>query len=143
MYKRYASSEEFLALNKETMDMILRGSSLLKSSSSMGALGMPLQEAESLSYQFLNLMNKCTDLLFGLSSSVLNAKASSKKSEAICFIESDGRVKDKEFKAISDETYLKFLKNYNDLDDIKSYLVQKHGDFEKNHYYYKNLSSRD
>jgi len=143
MYKRYASSEEFLAVNKEKMDLVIQGASLLKSPSTMGASGMPLQEAEMLSYKFLDLMNKCTDLLFGISSSALNAKSARNKAEALCYLESDGRVKDKEFKASTDESYLKFSKNYNDLDDIKTYLTYKREDFEKNHYYYKNIANRD
>jgi hypothetical protein len=139
MMKRYESAEEFTAVNEELFSRVQAGASMLKSPSQLSQTGMPLQEAERLSYLFLDLLNVCTNLQFGLSSSALNAKASLKKCEAIGYREADGRVKDKEFAAVSSDSYMEFTKNFNDLSDINEYLKQKRENFEKAHFYYKNL----
>lgn len=143
MMKRYESAEEFMAINKAEFERVQAGAQMLKSPQLMGQGGMPLQEAERLSYVFLDLVNVCTNLSFGLSASALNAKAARNKAEAIGFREADGRVKDKEFAAVSSEEYLKQSQNYNDLTDISDYLKQKRENFEKSHFYYKHLMGRD
>ncbi len=143
--KRYSNAEEFMAVNNENFTKVTSGATLLKQSRDLGTGfgGGPIEEAERLSYVFLDLVNKCTDLMFGLSSSALNAKSGYKKAEAIGFREADGRVKDKEFAAVSGDIYMNHVKNYNDLTDIKDYLQMKRDDFEKSHYYYKQMMGRD
>lgn len=143
--KRYANIEEFRAINNDALQKVQEGAGQLRQSSELGqGFGSgPLEEAEKLSYVFLSLINTCTDLMFGLSSSALNAKTNYKKAEAVGFRTADGRVKDKEFAAVSTNEYVNYVKNYNDLTDLKEYLVMKREDFDKAHYYYKQMLRRD
>lgn len=139
MMRRYENADEFMSINGQVFNDIQAASQGLSSPTKLGATGMPLQEAERLAYVFLDLVNKCTDLMFGLSASAANAKSQYKKSEAIGFREADGRVKDKEFAAVSSDEYMRWQRNHNDLDDVYNYLKLKREDFEKAHFYYKHL----
>lgn len=143
MLKRYESAEEYMTLNQVDFERVQYGAKMLKNPSQLSQSGMPIQEAERLSYVFLDLMNVASDLMFGLSASAANEKSAYKKAEAIGFREADGRVKDKEYAAVSNDNYLKHIRNHNDLTDIYDYLKQKHSDFEKNHFYYKHMMGRE
>ena len=125
------------------MEEVKRASSQLQGYSELGQSGMPLAEAERLSYRYLYLMNITTDLLLGVSSSVGNAKANRNKTEALQFRAADGKVKDREHAAASSDEYIEAARNYNDLNDLYEYLKQKHDDFEKNHWYYKHIGANN
>jgi len=139
MMRKYDNADEFMSLNSEKFGNIQIAGQALSSPSKLSTTGMPLQESERLSYVFLDLVNQCTDLLFGLSASAAIAKSKYKKEEAIAYRVADGRVKDKEFTAVSGDEYMKWLQNHADLSDIHAYLSMKHADFEKAHFYYKQL----
>ena len=141
--KKYYNKAEFLSVNEENFNYVKGGASLLKRPEQMGLGGIPLMEAEQLSYTFLDLINKCTDLMLGLSASAADAKSRYKKCHAQAFYQADGRVKDKEFAADMDENYQTQIQNYNDLNDIFEYLKMKREDFDKSHYYYKQMLKRD
>lgn len=141
--KRYRTVQEFIALNNSRLEEVKRASSDLRGTDQIGVSGMPLAEAERLSYRFLYLMNICTDLLFGVSASVGNAKANRNKIEALQFRSSDGKVKDREHAALSSEEFIEAARNYNDLNDLYDYLKMKHDDFEKNHWYYKHIGNNN
>lgn len=141
--KSYLNKEEFMSVNEQNYKFVLEGASLLKRPEQMGLGGLPLAEAEQLSYTFLDLINKATDLMLGLAASAARAKSRYKKCHASAFYRADGRVKDKEFAADMDENYQREHGNYDDLDDLFNWLKMKREDFEKAHYYYKQMLKRD
>jgi len=141
--KKYFNKEEFLAVNNENFSYVRSGASLLKRPEQMGMGGIPFAEAEQLSYTFLDLINKCSDLMLGLAASAADAKSRYKKAHALAFYRADGRVKDKEFAADMDDTYQREHTNHNDLSDLFEYLKMKREDFDKSHYYYKQMLKRD
>ena len=141
--KKYLNKEEFLSVNGENFTYVQQGASLLKRPEQLGMGGIPYAEAEQLSYTFLDLINKCSDLMLGLAASAASAKSRYKKAHASAFYRADGRVKDKEFAADMDDAYQREHDNHDDLDDLFNYLKMKREDFDKAHYYYKQMLKRD
>lgn len=141
--KKYLNKDEFLAVNGENFNYIKEGASLLKRPEQMGMGGLPFAEAEQLSYTFLDLINKATDLMLGLGASAADAKSRYKKAYARAFYDADGRVKDKEQAADMNSQYQIETTNHNDLNDIFDWLKMKREDFDKCHYYYKQMLKRD
>ena len=141
--KKYLNKDEFLSVNKEVFEYVTSGSSLLKRPEQMGLGGIPYAEAEQLSYVFLDLINKSSDLMLGLAASAADAKSRYKRAYAVAFYRADGRVKDKELAGDMDADFQRETTNHNDLDDVFNYLKMKREDFDKAHYYYKQMLKKD
>lgn len=140
--RKYKSYEEFYSANQARFDAVQKAAALLKSPTQLGndsAMGLAMAEAETLSHFFLSVANSTTDLLFGVSASVLDAEASVSSTEGVLYGQKSGGATDRNRAVASDTVYLSMVQNFNDLKDLKSYLERKHEDMMSNHYYYKGL----
>ena len=81
--RRYISSDGFYSQNTTDFESVVQAKTKLLSLSQLGETGMALSTAEGLCFDFLNLRNKCADLLFGLSASVSDSKVRYKEIEGI------------------------------------------------------------
>jgi hypothetical protein len=139
--KKYSSYTEFQQQNDVHLQQVVNAKTKLKSVSDLAMTGQALTESESLAFEFLNLSQICTDLMFGLSSSVLDAKAEYKRVEGIFFRENTKSAADKAKLVQADDQYVKANQTFNDLTDLLEYLQGKKKDFETAHYYYRAMNS--
>lgn len=138
---KYSSYGDFQEKNNANLCLILQAKVKLKSVSELAMGGQALTDSESLAFEFLNLSHICTDLMFGLSSSVLDAKAESKNVEGVFFRESPKSAADKAKLVQCEDAYIKATHIFNDLTDLLEYLQNKKKDCESAHYYYKGLAN--
>lgn len=140
---RYTSFQDFSSRNKKNFDQVVAAKTKLKSISELSMTGQALSESESLAFDFLNLKNIVTDLMFGLSASVLDSKARIKEVEGTIFRELDGQSAAAREKIIQcDSRYVQAHQTYNDLIDLSQYLENKAKDFESSYYYYRGLANK-
>lgn len=135
--KKYKTYLEFESLNSEKLNMIQQSVRMLKSPDKMGEEGFILPEAEKLEHLFLTMVNTCSDILFGLSASVLDAQANVNSTEGLLYSKMEGGATDRNRKVACDSVYLEVVKHFNDLTDLKKYLEHKREDFMSNHYFYR------
>ncbi len=137
---RYDSFDQFFRMNKENFQKVQQAKALLKSPQEMGMTGNALAEAERLAYEFLNLKCIVSDLLFGVGASVLDAKHKVKVNTAIAYRNTEGPQGDKKILIEQDALVVQANEAFNDLEDLKEYLLKKMEDFSASHYYYKNIA---
>jgi hypothetical protein len=140
---RYTSYQDFSNKNIKNLEQVIKAKTKLKSIGELSVGGQALSDAETLAFDFLNLKNIVTDLMFGLSASVLDAKAKIKEVEGTIFRELDGQsaaAREKQIQA--DARYVQAHQTYNDLFDLQTYLENKAKDFETTYYYYRGLSNK-
>jgi hypothetical protein len=140
--RKYGTYNDFFQANKDQFETLQKAAAMLKSPDKLGAdpsLGMAMAEAEKLSHFFLACANRATDLLFGVSASVLDAQAYVNSVEGTIYGQKTGGATDRNRAVASDTIYLQSVQNYNDLVDLKKYLEFKRDDFYANHHYYKHL----
>ena len=139
---RYTSFQDFSSRNDKNFSLVVAAKTKLKSMSDLGLTGNALGDAESLSFDFLKLKNITTDLMFGLSASVLDAKARIKETEGLCFRDITApSAAAKEKLTQCDPRYVAAHQTYNDLFDLQEYLQNKAKDFENSYYYYRGLAN--
>jgi hypothetical protein len=138
--RKYKTYSEFEELNKHQFGGVRLAVTQLKSPDKLGADGLALAETEKLSHFFLNAANVCTDLMFGISASCLDAQANVNSTEGLIYGQKVGGATDRNRAVACDPVYLQSVKDYNDLQDLKKYLEMKRDDFMANHYYYKGLA---
>lgn len=141
--KRYSSFEDFKSNNETNLDLVIQARSKLKSLSELAMTGRALDEAEALAYEYLNLDSLVTDLMFGLSASVLDAKANVKKLEGIFFRVSSKSAADKAKLVQEDPDYLAATQFFNELTDLQEFLLNKKKDFEKAYYHYRGIANKN
>lgn len=112
----------------------------LKSPQELGMSGDAIIESEKLAYHYLNLRNLVSDLLFGLSASVLDAKHDIKSQRALAYRDLTGAQGERNTMADADSKVIKANQKFNDLNDLMEYLRNKYDDFEKDHFYYKQIA---
>jgi hypothetical protein len=141
---RYKDSAEFQNAHEKKFESILSATTKLKSSSQISESGFALVETERLTYEFLNLSAVCSDLLFGLSASVLDAKAKMKQIEGMFFRDLTVKTSaiDKAKLVHCLPQYIEADKNYNDLTDLADYILMKKKDFDSAHYHYRELNNK-
>lgn len=141
---RYKNSAEFQSQNEERFKLILSASSKLKSISQVSESGFALTESERLTFEFLNLSTLCSDLLFGLSASVLDAKEKIKQIEGMFFRDLTVKTSavDKSKLVHCLPSYMEADKDYNDLTDLFDYISMKKKDFESAYYYYRDMNNK-
>jgi len=138
---RYGSFDQFFRLNMENFQRVQAARTKLISPAELGMTGSATIEAEKLSYLFLNLLSTTSDLMFGLSASVLDAKHDIKTQTAIAYREMGKKPQgEKKIEVEADIRVVTANQKYNDLLDLKEYLSNKYSNFETTHYYYKNLA---
>ncbi len=138
---RYKSFDQFFRLNKENFQRVQAARKDMRSPAELAMTGSATIEAEKFSYQFLNLKQTTSDLMFGLGASVLDAKHDIKTQTAVAYRELAGKPQgEKKIEVEAQEKVVAANKTYNDLNDLKEYLMNKYSDFESTHYYYKNLA---
>lgn len=142
--KRYVSSEDFYNKNQNDFEAVVQAKAKLMSSSELSQTGMALTVAEGLCFDFLNLKNKVSDLMFGLSASVSDAKVEYKRIEGMYFRDSGVKTSaaDKTKLVQAFPEYVEAHKNFNDLEDLLDFLKMKHADFEGAYYYYRDVVSK-
>lgn len=140
---RYSSYEDFKTRNEKNFSLVFVARTKLKSNSDMGIGGQALTEAEGLSFEFLNLSSLVTDLMFGLSASVLDAKAKLKEIEGIFFRENTKSAADKAKLIAAEPNYIAATQNFNDLTDLQEFLLNKKKDFEAAYYHYRGISNKN
>lgn len=139
---RYSSYEDFSSRNSKNLELVIKSKSKLMSISDLSITGHSIGRAEDLAYEFLNLSNVITDLLFGLSASVLDAKTKLKEVEGIIFRDLGKMSAADKTKLIqADERYVKANQTFNDLTDLQEYLNNKKKDAETSYYYYRAIAS--
>lgn len=139
---RYSSYEDFKSKNETNLDLVIQARFKLKSMSELAMTGSALTEAETLAFEFLNLGSIVTDLMFGLSASVLDAKANLKKMEGIFFRVSSKSAADKAKLVCEDPDYLAANQIFNDLTDLQEFLLNKKKDFETAYYHYRGIANK-
>ena len=140
---KYNNFPDFQLKNKSKFDEVSSSILKLKSMSELAQTGSALTEAEKLTFDFLNLSSICTDLLFGLSGSVLHAKSKRNEEEGLFFRNSDVKsAADKAKLVLAEPAYLLANANHNDLNDLFEYLQMKKKDFDAAYYYYRDISTR-
>ena len=139
---RYSSYQDFRDKNAANLDLVIQARSKLKSMTELAMSGQALAEADALAYEYLNLDALVTDLLFGLSASVLDAKANVKKLEGIFFRVSSKSAADKAKLVQEDPDYLAATQFFNELTDLEDYLRNKKKDFEKAYYHYRGIANK-
>lgn len=137
---RYESFNQFFRLNKEDFQRVHSARKQMKSLAELGVTGNALIESEKLAYQYLNLKNLVSDLLFGIAASVLDAKHDIKNQKALSYRDLKGAQGERNILLESDKRVVSANEKYNDLLDLELYLKNKYADFESCHYYYKQLS---
>lgn len=137
---RYESFDQFFRVNSESFKQVQSAKTQLKSPQQLGMSGNAIIESEKLAFHFLNLENLVSDLLFALGASVLDAKHDIKNQMGLAYRDLSGSATERSKLIESDERVIKAHNKYNDLHDLEDYLKNKYSDFEKNHYYYKQLS---
>lgn len=137
---RYESFDQFFRLNQDNFKRVQIARKELKSPQELGMMGDMIMQAEKLTYHYINLRSLVSDLLFGVTASVLDAKHGIKTQEAIVFREIEGKQGDKKILLEADQRVIQANQKYNDLLDLKDYLELKWKDFDTSHYYYKNLA---
>ena len=142
MFNNYSSFEDFYSKNKDNFDLVQNARSKLKSYQELAVGGFALSEAEKLTFEYLNLSALVSDLMFGLSSSVLGAKGDLKRVEGMYFRDSKGAAAEKVKTVQADQSFLDANKIFNDLNDIQKYLQNKKTDFEAAYYHYRAISER-
>lgn len=142
--KRYKDSLDFHNNHQEKFDLIISASSKLKSMNQLGETGNALGEAERLTFEFLHLGTICSELLFGLTGSTLDAKSKIKQTEGIFFRDLSVKTSaiDKAKLVQCLPAYMEADRCYNDLLDLSEYIAMKKKDFEAAYYYYRDLSNR-
>lgn len=139
---RYSSYEDFSGRNGKNLELVLKSKTKLMSLSDLSITGHSISRAEELAYEFLNLSNVITDLMFGLSASVLDAKTKVKEVEGTIFRDLGKMSAADKTKLIqADKIYVASNQIYNDLIDLQEYLVNKKKDAETSYYYYRAISS--
>jgi hypothetical protein len=139
---RYTSFQDFASRNDKNFSLVVAAKTKMKSITDLSITGQALDTAEELAFEFLNLKNIVTDLMFGLSASVLDAKTKVKEMEGICFRDLTGSAADRARLLQTDPRWIQANQTYNDLLDLSEYLTNKSKDFETNYYYYRGLSQR-
>lgn len=141
---RYKNSLEFHTTNKEAFEKVLSASTKLKSSAELSVTGFALVEAERLTFEFMNLTSICSELLFGLSASVSDAKSKIKQVEGIFWrdLETKTSAADKAKLVYAQQMHIDADKDYNDLNDVYDYIIMKKKDFEMAYYYYREISAK-
>lgn len=140
--RKYKCYDEFYHHNQVRFDAVQKAAAMLKAPDQLGndpSLGLAIAEAEKLSHFFLQCANTVTDLMFGVSASVLDAQANVNSVEGLLYGQKTGGATDRNRAVVSDPIYLDAVKHQNDLTDLKKYLEHKREDFMANHYYYKGL----
>lgn len=142
--RRYLNSQEFHSAHQVQFDRVLSASTRLKSHSELGSAGFALEEAERLCFDFMNLSSLCSELMFGLSASVSDAKSKLKQIEGTFFrdLATKTSAADKSKLVHALPTYQEADRHYNDLQDLLEYLQMKKKDFEMAYYYYREVSTR-
>lgn len=142
--RRYISSDDFYSQNTTDFESVVQAKTKLLSLSQLGETGMALSTAEGLCFDFLNLRNKCADLLFGLSASVSDSKVRYKEIEGIYFrdhgVKTSAADKSKLVQAYPE--YVEAHKHFNDLTDLYEFIQMKRADFEAAYYYYRDIASK-
>ena len=142
--KRYKDSVEFHNQNQIEFDRVRSATSKLKSMTELGVSGFAIAEAEKLTYEYLNLSSVCSDLLFGLGASVLDAKSRYKQIEGMFFrdlsVKTPAADKVKLVQCLP--TYIQADQDYNDLLDLKEYIENKKKDFDGAYYYYRDIANK-
>lgn len=141
---KYKSFQEFATVNREKFAVVQMLGAKLKAPRDLGKEtgGLLLAEAEELEHLFLNGAGACTDLMFGISASVLDAKAQSENTYGLLYGQKSGNATDKKNQVESDPIYTGTLSAYHELEDLKKYLERKRDDFMANHYFYKQFRSQ-
>ena len=141
---RYKDSAEFQSINQEKFTQILSAPTKLKSLNQIAESGFALAEAERLTFEFLQLSSLCSDLLFGLSASVLDAKEKIKQVEGMFFRDMTVKTSavDKGNLVHCLPRYMEADKNYNDLTDLADYIAMKKKDFDSAHYHYREINNK-
>jgi hypothetical protein len=140
--KKYKTYDEFYQHNRDKFDTLQKAAAMLKAPDKLGqdpTFGLAMAEAEKLAHFFLNCANATTDLMFGVSASVLDAQALVNSTEGVLYLQKTGGATDRNRAVASDAIYLETVKHHHDLTDLKKYLEHKREDFMSNHYYYKGL----
>lgn len=140
--RKYKNYQEFYSLNQARFDAVQGMAALLKSPKDMSATGFVLAEAENLEHLFLNGANSVTELMFGLSASVLGAETNMNNVEGLLYGQKSGNATDKRNAVACDPQYVLASEAYQELKDLKDYLEQKRDDFMANHYFYKQFRSQ-
>ena len=142
--KQYKNSIDFHTQNQIEFDKVRTASTKLKSMSELSIGGSALYESEKLTFEFLNLSSVCSDLLFGLGSSVGDAKSKIKQIEGIFFrdLKTKTPAADKVKLVQCLSSYIEADQNYNDLNDLKDYIEMKKKDFDSAYYYYRDINNK-
>lgn len=138
--RKYVSYADFHSVNQVKFEVVQRAVAQLKGPDKLGIDGMALAETEKLSHFFLNMANVCTDLMFGISASVLNSLAAVNSTEGTLYLQKVGGATDRNRAVTCDPIYIQVTNQYNELVDLKKYLENKRDDFMADHYYYKGLA---
>ena len=141
--QKYKNFQEFQSINQTKFATVQALGAKLKAPKDLGKEGgFLLAEAEELEHLFLNGAGACTDLMFGLSASVLDAKAHAENQYGLLYGMKSGNATDKKNQVDSDPIYLAALAPMHELEDLKKYLERKHDDFMANHYFYKQFRAQ-
>lgn len=141
--QKYKSYQDFYTINKAKFDVIQMSAAKLKAPRDLGKeSGMLLAEAEELEHFFLNAGGAVSELMFGLSASVLDAETNMNNVDGLLFSQKSGNATEKRAAVACDQQYLQAAAMYHELKDLKDYLERKREDFEKNHYFYKQFRSQ-
>lgn len=139
---KYKTFDEFQKLNDAKMNIVQQAAGMLKSPDQIGldpTGSLAIAETEKLAHFFLTVANHCTDLLFGVSASVLDAQANVNAVEGTLYGQKTGGATDRNRLVACDPQYMVATQNFNDLKDLQKYLEMKREDFISNHHYYKHL----
>lgn len=143
MLRKYENAESFLHENEMDFSEIQSAKTHYLSLAQLSESGNALGKAEELSFIFLNLSHKVTDVRLGLTSSVLTAESNIKTTEGLLYRQVDAKsVAEKKIIIPSLQGYVDAQSRHNDLKDILEYLKNKHENFVAAHVYYKNIASR-
>lgn len=141
--KKYFSYQDFLQHNELDFNKIQFSTIKLKSLQEISTTGFVLETCEMLCFDYLNLGKVCTDLMFGLSASVNDAKTKIKAVEGMFFRDSTAKSAADKAKLVQcSQDYLDANSLYNELNDLYEYLLLKKKDLESAYYYYRELSNR-
>ncbi|MCH9665564.1 MAG: hypothetical protein K0U41_06905 [Gammaproteobacteria bacterium] len=136
---RYESFNQFFRINEKNFADVQSARKEMKSSSELGMTGDLFLEAEKLAFKYLNLDNLVSDLLFGVSASLLDAKHDIKNQMALAYRDQSGAQGEKKIMAEADARVTTAVQKFNDLNDLNEYLNNKKKDFEKCYYHYKHI----
>lgn len=141
--RKYKNYHEFYSLNQAKFDAVQAMSAKLRSPKEMASNGgFLLAEAEELEHLFLNGANAVTELMFGISASVLGAETNMNNVEGLLYSQKVGNATDKRNAVACDPQYIAASEAFHEMKDLKDYLDRKRDDFMANHYFYKQFRSQ-